>query len=339
MTMQRPIEFRRCEFPPTLALIAEVERVAGCTLPMELRNHFMDHNGGDPSRSTITMDGNPVHKHHPYLVLSFCELHPGMVSRPPGCEYQVITIAYSSNDEFCYVLGPSDRGSIVHCLRKRYENTRYIRSVSHSFEEFLDSLETDPTEGWNRHSGWATLKPEEKTYVDFVPYLPDAATLERRRGPAVTRPLNFVDCQPPVTDEHFAWMEQGFHIRIPLDIREHFQRFNGGQPAQNLHYRSEGQMCQFNNFYHMQYRGPSDKGGEMPDLGTFENRCFDLKWREKFIPAHLFPIAIAYDELCFSCREEDFGSIWRWVHNIYERGYKKLADSFNEFLNMLEVAR
>ena len=43
------------------------------------------------------------------------------------------------------------------------------------------------------------------------------------------------------------------------------------------------------------------------------------------------------DELCFSCREEDFGSIWRWVHNVYERGYKKLADSFNEFLNMLEV--
>lgn len=331
--MPAPLEYRMTSFPPSLSLLREIEEQAGFPLPAEIRSHFISHNGGEVSRSTIDANRS-VEGQRDYYQLLFSKASVRGIKRPDATGLTVLSLAFEANRTFCVVLGPRDVGAIVEVEWFPDSPCQMIRRVANNFQEFQDQLLPDPSDEWNPRPGYKGMTWSERSYVDFAPYLPDQTTLKQRRGPKAPPHLECVECMPPVTDEHFAWIEQGFHIRVPLDIREHFQRFNGATSRKPLVYLVKGSTYRFHRFLTMQHPVPQGDDG-MTDLGDFEARCSDWKWRDKIIPAHLYPVVLADDILCFSSREQDFGSIWRFMSHVYEQGFEKLADSFNEFLDML----
>lgn len=249
--------------------------------------------------------------------------------------------AESRGHTYCVVIGPEDVGRVIEVDWKPDSPTRFIRFVANSFEEFLDRLEPDPDDPWDPKHGYSRMNMDQRSYVDFVPYLPSPEIVNSFRGPVITASIEFVDCLPPVSDEHFAWMEEGFRIRIPPDVRAHYQRFNGGVIKSTISdkpmsFRVKNMSQMLHQFYGMQFPTPGLQSNT--GLGYFEDRCAQWKWIDRYTPAYLWPFASTSphgDLVCFSTRNQDFGSIWRFFDE-YTRGVQKLADSLNEFLNLLE---
>lgn len=332
--MSSSIEFKRSKFPATLDLLAQIESEAGFPIPANVRSHFIQHNGGDASHCILN-DGC-------LRRLRFVPLAESSVVHIPDAHLVGIAFARESKaGTYCVVLDADRSGRIVEVERRLDVPVRFVRFVSNSFVEFMSRLEPDPDDPWEPRHGYNQMNLDQRSYVDFVPYLPSRDAVNSLRGPVVTASIEFVNCLAPVTDEHFAWMEEAFRIRIPADVRAHYQRFNGGVIKSTISdkplcFRVRNMSHMLHEFFGMQFPTPgrqSDTG-----LGYFEDVCAQWKWIDRYTPAYLWPFASSSpygDLICFSTRQQDFGSIWRGFDE-YTRGVQKLADSFNEFLNMLD---
>lgn len=332
--MSSPIEYQRSKFPATLDLLAQVESEAGFPIPSNVRSHFLQHNGGDASHCVLNDSC--------FRRLKFLPLSESSVVHIR--EEHLVGIAFARETKkgtYCALLDADGSGRIVEVERRLDIPTRFIRFVANSFEEFLDRLEPDPDAPWDPKHGYSRMNMDQRSYVDFVPYLPSPEIVNSFRGPVITASIEFVDCLPPVSDEHFAWMEEGFRIRIPPDVRAHYQRFNGGVIKSTISdkpmsFRVKNMSQMLHQFYGMQFPTPGLQSNT--GLGYFEDRCAQWKWIDRYTPAYLWPFASTSPHgnlVCFSTRNQDFGSIWRFFDE-YTRGVQKLADSLNEFLNLLE---
>ena len=312
-------------------------------LPQDIRDHFLMHGDGEASRNAITLTGLPVDEDEPFLRLSFPSLYHGSLFLHEKSQQMLIQIAVDGQESFCSVLSGSDQGKIVHCHGRPLAGSQLVNRVASTLQEFFDLLDPDPIDDWEKQRGYDDRYWAGKTYHNYEPFLPSQEWLRHQQAPNPTQLVSFTNCQQPVSEEHFKWLEQAFQMRFPLEIREHYQKFNGGSPDKS-YFLIDGRVGAIFDFESMQYPVPLGTSGQMmTELGSYEHQVEDWKWRTQFLPVYLWPLATidnTSDCLCFSSREVDFGAIYIFATEVgVQPPLSKIANSFNEFLDTLQATR
>lgn len=114
---------------------------------------------------------------------------------------------------------------------------------------------------------------------------------------------------------------------LPEELREHYLRFNGGQPVPNL-FPKDGELYEVHDFYPVRY------GHSLEE--AYRNVVIGNKW----FPSHLIPIACdpGGDLFCYSVKPSELGAIYLHQSDYYddpERAVVFLAKDLATFLAAL----
>jgi cell wall assembly regulator SMI1 len=143
--------------------------------------------------------------------------------------------------------------------------------------------------------------------------------------------LSFSGTAPPLTSADIADFEQRYAISLPSEFREHYLKFNGGQPDSYRFIDDNDALLIVNEFLPIQHG---------PRSCTLEATLWRMKIDQPLLPENLVPFAVdpggAF--FCFSTCDKDCGQIYF----VQMDGDPKLgsdsmcvASSLNEFLSKL----
>ena len=132
--------------------IRRVERRLGIQLPQDLKEHYLQNNGGRPRLRFFLKDGEPygVHEFHVMNTdnknLSFEHSYITLVHRTPEFPRGYIPFASDeSGDYFMYSVKPDSFGQIMFNQHEYYgDGDRYVVFLAHSLREFINSLTEEP---------------------------------------------------------------------------------------------------------------------------------------------------------------------------------------------------
>ena len=143
----------------------------------------------------------------------------------------------------------------------------------------------------------------------------------------------FYSVKRALTDEDLREFENENNIAMPLKIREHYLRFNGGYTERNVFYSTEDKRQYIINHFF------SIGCGE----GLAIEKTLPLLRDEKIFPTWLVPLA--NDEggnlFAYSIRNGEAGAIYYYSHEFEygekpEKYIKYLSQDIDTFLNSLD---
>lgn len=143
---------------------------------------------------------------------------------------------------------------------------------------------------------------------------------------------DFLNTKRKLSDEDIKNFEKNNNIAIPLKIRRHYLKYNGGYPERNVFCTEDGRVYSVNYFYSLGC-------GE----GLAIEKVLTLLRDEKVFPIWLVPLA--NDEggniFAYSIRKEDEGAIYYYSHEFEygenpEKYIKFISQDIDIFLNSLE---
>lgn len=143
----------------------------------------------------------------------------------------------------------------------------------------------------------------------------------------------FVNVKKRLTSDDLREFETENNVIMPLKIREHYLRFNGGYPERNVFYSKKDERKYIINYFF------SIACGE----GLNIEKILPLLRDEKIFPAWLVPLA--NDEggnlFAYSLRKGEEGAIYYYSHEFEygenpEKSIKFLSKDIDTFLNCLD---
>lgn len=125
---------------------------------------------------------------------------------------------------------------------------------------------------------------------------------------------NFTNVKMNLTDKDILEIETKYRFKFPIDIREHYLTYNGGEPERYVFVDDDGNEYIVQKFFPIKYK--NHMGG-----GNLESTLDRLREDDKILPDWLMPFAVDLGGTlyCFSSREDELGSIYFWDHE-YEYG-------------------
>ncbi len=325
----KPMFYSEAKFPPTLEEIRRYESVAGEEIPADIKRFLVGLPGTWPFRDMLTLSENVIRAFHFGFLWDYPE---GRLIRD-GKSCCLVFAGGKGGHIFGIELTDSDRGGVYLRQRERGKPGRIMGKVADSLDMLLELLEEDPkSDFWDHYKRYDDGGPDWvlQTYREFEEYLPTDAEFLQRSNPSLLVDLELTDTGPGISKEYLDWIECGFRIRLPLDIRKFYSMHNGGRPVKRL-IESEGKAVDVKLF-----SMERSLNGEPPawKSGVFVESVKMSKYRgDRLLPSHMWPLGYTgiYCELAFSTARNDFGSIWlTTVHS--EVRPIKVADSFAEFV-------
>jgi cell wall assembly regulator SMI1 len=147
--------------------------------------------------------------------------------------------------------------------------------------------------------------------------------------------LHFKEVSDPLTAADLAAIENQLGISLPLPLKEHFLKYNGGYPEKDNYIWSDGTLTTINCF------------GSFKSKGFFniEALYIDLVVAENYISSGILPFATddGGNFFCISCRKIDTGFIYYFNHDHYDVTSKEKAltlvdrKGFSHFIENFEV--
>jgi cell wall assembly regulator SMI1 len=142
-------EFSDIERGITDADLEDVERSLGFTFPQEVRHHYLQYNGGSPTRY-LFKKGDMVYVVHQFLPIKygkhrFEESFYNLKIKAEILPKHLIPFAVDpGGDYYCFSVRKDDNGS-VWIYRGDYSDNpdKAVEFLAGSFNQFLESMETD----------------------------------------------------------------------------------------------------------------------------------------------------------------------------------------------------
>jgi cell wall assembly regulator SMI1 len=144
--------------------------------------------------------------------------------------------------------------------------------------------------------------------------------------------VEFENTDAPLSAAEIAQIERDLGFVFPTEFRNHYLQHNGGQPEPN-------RLDSGDSAYVVHEFMPLI--ADDPSTGTLSESFQNLKEQDTdFFPKHLVPFARdeGGDFFCFSIREKDKGSIWKFNMDYYDdpsRNCTYLTANLTEFLDKL----
>lgn len=142
--------------------------------------------------------------------------------------------------------------------------------------------------------------------------------------------FNIINLAPPITEMDLAEIENRLGLVLPEDLRQHYLRFNGGHPLQNL-FPKAGEYFSISEFLPIKY---GTRGARLEDAYV------DIVQGNDQFPSDLIPIAndAGGDFFCYCLAPDNLGAISFYQSDYYDdpsRAVVHLAKDLKGFLNSL----
>jgi len=138
----------------------------------------------------------------------------------------------------------------------------------------------------------------------------------------------FIKSGPPITESDISVIENKYNFILPREYRAFLLNINGGIPSKRYYVNEKLDYSYVIDLF------LSIRANNL----SFEEYYEDYKIQSKLLPERMVPIAEdAFGNLiCVSIKGEDTGSIYFWNHEDNSTDVRRIAPSFNEFLNNLK---
>lgn len=142
------VKFEDTERPLSEGDLNDVERSIGLKLPIDLRKHYISHNGGEPVPRFFPCDGDlyGVHTFLPMKTgnrnIGFEETYRDLVlSNPYFPKGYIPFAADETGDYFLYSIRPRHFGEIAFIQWDYFgDESRFVVKLSDSLSKFIESL-------------------------------------------------------------------------------------------------------------------------------------------------------------------------------------------------------
>jgi cell wall assembly regulator SMI1 len=119
----------------------------------------------------------------------------------------------------------------------------------------------------------------------------------------------FTDCEKNISKKEIALIEQDLGITLPNDFKNHYLRYNGGDPRKTIWKNKDNSQLEVRDFTPLLY---CKDFGDDPDF-TANGRVKE-EWHEKVLPPSLIAFAMDWEGNYF-CIDHTNGHIFYFVRD------------------------
>lgn len=330
--------FNKCEKRLTTHDLRQVEQKLSIQLPEEVKQHYLRFNGGTPANSIWT---DPAGTSAPIEVSSF---FPIRYRKSHGDDPDFTMEGIAREEWADQRLPRTCLPFAIDCIGNYICVNRVSWSVCYVDRDAW-SDERSPEENWAANTRDLArsfdvfvdgLKPEEKTVEPPRPMPPAPA------GPKIDN--TFAQSGPALTERDFLLVEQDMRIKLPGELKRHYQAFNGGIPAKSVWFDASGEWDYLEVAQFLPLLSPPGKD-DNPALSVAA--CMRQAWDGGSLLPSLIPFATDWGGNYF-CINHTNGKVCYVVRDVWsdnltaqknmEVNTRYLAASLPQFVDGLQPA-